>query len=80
MAAMLEIVVMVGNELCDRAGRWHRVLHHLVPGILLILLSGYLGVELAPTAPRDVFAVMFGIGETLTLDEFALWLPLKDVY
>ncbi|MCA9832672.1 MAG: hypothetical protein KC435_01880 [Thermomicrobiales bacterium] len=55
-------------------------LHHLVPGILLLLLSGYLGIGLAPNHRRDFIAIMYGIGAALTLDEFALWLHLKDVY
>ena len=56
-------------------------IHHLVWGILLILISGYIAVAIAPGSPwRDVVAVFFGIGTGLTLDEFALWLNLKDVY
>jgi hypothetical protein len=54
--------------------------HHLVPGILLLLLSGYLGIGLAPDYHREPHAILFGIGAALTLDEFALWLHLKDVY
>src|SRR3954469_22220314 len=53
--------------------------HHLVWGILLILICGYVGVAVAPSAPwRQIVAVLFGIGMGLTLDEFALWLNLKD--
>ena len=56
-------------------------IHHLVWGILLLLTSGYVAVAIAPDSPwREVVAVLFGIGTGLTLDEFALWLNLKDVY
>jgi hypothetical protein len=55
--------------------------HHLVWGILLLLVNGYIGVAIHPGDPwRDIVAVLFGIGTGLTLDEFALWLNLKDVY
>jgi hypothetical protein len=55
--------------------------HHLVWGILLLLICGYIGVAIHPGDPwRDIIAVGFGIGTGLTLDEFALWLNLKDVY
>lgn len=54
--------------------------HHLVWGILLLLLSGFLAIALANGLPIEVPAVMFGIGAALTLDEFALWLHLEDVY
>jgi hypothetical protein len=56
-------------------------IHHLVWGILLLLMCGYIAVAIAPESPwREVVAVFFGIGTGLTLDEFALWLNLKDVY
>lgn len=55
--------------------------HHLVFGILLILVVGYVGIAIAPGSPgREILAVLFGIGAALTLDEFALWLNLRDVY
>lgn len=55
--------------------------HHLVWGILLLLLVGYVGVAIEPASPwQEVLAVLFGIGAGLTLDEFALWLNLRDVY
>jgi hypothetical protein len=56
-------------------------IHHLVPGILLIILSGYVGLSFWVTHKiRDLMAILFGIGVALTIDEFALWLYLKDVY
>lgn len=58
------------------AGETH--IHHLVWGIVLLLLSGLLTVVLDP--PLEVTAVIFGVGAALTLDEFALWLHLEDVY
>jgi hypothetical protein len=56
-------------------------IHHLVWGILLLLIFGWIGVAVVPDSPwGEISAVMFGIGTGLTLDEFALWLNLKDVY
>jgi hypothetical protein len=56
-------------------------IHHLVWGILLLLINGYIAIAINPDSPWDkVVAVFFGIGTGLTLDEFALWLNLKDVY
>lgn len=56
-------------------------IHHLVWGILLILITSYVNFAFDLDPPlRDVFAILFGIGMGLTLDEFALWLNLKDVY
>jgi hypothetical protein len=55
--------------------------HHMVWGILLLMVAGYLGLSLEPASPwRELTALAFGIGLGLTLDEFALWLNLEDVY
>jgi hypothetical protein len=56
-------------------------IHHLVWGIILLLLCGFLGFALKPETPwTQILAVLFGIGAGFTLDEFALWLHLEDVY
>src|SRR5688500_7397104 len=56
-------------------------IHHLVWGILLLMVAGFLGFALQPPSPwTEVLAVLFGVGMGLTLDEFALWLHLEDVY
>ena len=64
-----------------------RHIHHLVWGILLLLLVGYgwLAEVGTGTASSSVFlsramALLYGAGAALTLDEFALWLNLRDVY
>jgi hypothetical protein len=56
-------------------------IHHLVWGILLILSMGYIGLSFGLESPWiELVAIGFGIGMGLTLDEFALWLNLQDVY
>jgi hypothetical protein len=56
-------------------------IHHLVWGILLIMTMGYLGLATDMGSPWLEFTgIAFGIGMGLTLDEFALWLNLQDVY
>jgi hypothetical protein len=54
--------------------------HHLVFGIVLLLAMGF-ALALQPPSPwLELFAAGFGIGAGLTLDEYALWLHLEDVY
>ena len=56
-------------------------IHHQVWGILLVLVAGLLEFRFSPDAPwREVLAALFGVGAALTLDEFALWFHLDDVY
>jgi hypothetical protein len=56
-------------------------IHHLVWGIVLVLLSGFLGFALEPKSPGiEILAAGFGVGTGFTLDEFALWVRLEDVY
>ncbi|WP_206517994.1 hypothetical protein [Rhodococcus sp. X156] len=55
--------------------------HHQVFGIALMLLAGLGLIGATPEgAALHVFAALFGIGVSLTFDEFALWLHLEDVY
>jgi hypothetical protein len=54
--------------------------HHLVFGIVMMLLAGF-AMALQPASPWfELAAGTFGVGAGLTLDEFALWLHLDDVY
>ncbi len=60
-----------------------RHIHHLVWGILLLLITGYATLAEAGTGDTPIsilvsrlLAMSYGIGAALTLDEFALWLNL----
>ena len=61
-----------------------RHIHHLVWGILILLLVGYgwmldLGRSHSPLSIfySRLMSVSYGVGAALTLDEFALWLNLE---
>lgn len=55
--------------------------HHLVVGIFLMLGAGLVMFALQPgRIATGVLAICFGAGAALTLDEFALWFYLDDVY
>jgi hypothetical protein len=56
-------------------------LHHMVVGIVFILVTGIAEIAWRPGTPaQELIAIIFGVGAALTLDEFALWLYLRDVY
>ncbi|HEY2140816.1 MAG TPA: hypothetical protein VGG98_02000 [Solirubrobacteraceae bacterium] len=56
-------------------------LHHFVWGIFVMLGSGFVGIGLHLDEPwAGIVAGAFGVGAGLTLDEFALWTRLEDVY
>lgn len=56
-------------------------IHHLVWGVCLMMLSGFLSFAAPLTPPWwHLVAVTFGVGAGLTMDEFALWVRLEDVY
>jgi hypothetical protein len=56
-------------------------IHHQVFGILIIIGTGIALVGATPHGTAlDVAAAVFGVGVGLTVDEFALWLHLEDVY
>jgi hypothetical protein len=61
-----------------------RHIHHLVWGILILLLVGYgwlldLGRSHSPLSIffSRLMSISYGVGAALTLDEFALWLNLE---
>jgi hypothetical protein len=55
--------------------------HHQVFGILIIIGTGIVLVSQMPRgAALAAAAAIFGVGVGLTVDEFALWLHLEDVY
>ncbi len=63
------------------AGATH--IHHLVWGIAILLVVGYVWLSetgVGSSWAATVTALAFGVGAALTLDEFALWLNLRDVY
>lgn len=62
-------------------------IHHMVWGILLLLAAGYLrllhdgsGAQKSWGWSGRLMAAAYGAGAALTLDEFALWLNMRDVY
>lgn len=64
-----------------------RHIHHLVFGILILLAVGYgwlcevgNGSDSSSIFASRLMSLLYGLGAALTLDEFALWLNLKDVY
>jgi hypothetical protein len=61
-------------------------IHHLVWGIFLLLVSGYalvaeVGTRATPTSLffGRLIAILYGMGAALTLDEFTMWLNIKEV-
>jgi hypothetical protein len=58
-------------------------IHHVVVGVLLVMISGVTLVALSITGTELEYtasAIVFGIGAALVLDEYALILHLSDVY
>jgi hypothetical protein len=75
------------------AGPFHNVsmggrhIHHMVWGILLLLLIGYgwcaevgNGESSHSAFAGRLMSLLYGAAAAMTLDEFALWLNLRDVY
>jgi hypothetical protein len=55
--------------------------HHLVFGIITMMVAGTLGFAALGAGPlTEICAFFFGVGAGLTIDEFALWVYLEDVY
>jgi hypothetical protein len=87
LAALAFLVTFVGTRIvthwlrAEEGGGGLQIgplhIHHVVFGLILLLLSGLLDVN--GMTPR-LRAALFGAGGALVLDEFALVLNLADVY
>jgi hypothetical protein len=57
-------------------------IHHFVYGIIILLAVGYFSLAFPEQRGKRLIllALLYGVGAALTLDEFALWLNLEDVY
>src|SRR5438105_15949765 len=89
VAVIRGITIAIHNDI----GPFHNVemhgrhIHHMVWGILLLLLVGYSWLNEIGTGGPSSFhiadrltSILYGVAAALTLDEFALWLNLSDVY
>src|SRR5579883_3403761 len=84
------IGVLIHERIPDRPRRRMfvaTVSFFLVFGILLLLAVGYAwlaeigtGDGLTSLLASRLLAILYGVGAALTLDEFATWLNLRDVY
>jgi hypothetical protein len=57
-----------------------RHIHHFIPGAIMSLAAGGVGISYRPEGPDRYLAIPFGVGIALVLDEAALLLELEDVY
>ena len=55
-------------------------IHHFVWGIVILAVVGYCALMTPDPSSNVRLALLFGIGTALVVDEFALWLTLRDVY
>jgi hypothetical protein len=83
------IVRVITYSIRAGVGPFHNVtrgtlhIHHLVFGILILLAVGYVWLieqGVGSSWLASITAIAYGVGAALTLDEFALWLNLRDVY
>ena len=87
------IIRIITHLIRNGVGPFHNVergdlhIHHMVWGILLLLAVGYgwllqigTGIRGTSRTAGIMLSILYGVGSALTLDEFALWLNLRDVY
>lgn len=55
-------------------------IHHFVWGIFIVLIVGFLSITINSPQLHVWLSPLFGLGAALIIDEFALWLNLRDVY
>ncbi len=55
-------------------------IHHMTYGIIILAISGYMGLTVRKQYWRPWIAVVYGIGLALAFDEIGMWLSLRDSY
>lgn len=85
-AALRVITAIIHYDLLP-SGPFHYVvttsglhIHHLFWGIWLLMVTGFAALATRSEVWHLRIATVFGIALGLTLDEFAMWLRLADVY
>ena len=54
--------------------------HHFVWGITILGVVGFCGLMSPRAYGHPFLTLLFGVGLAMVVDEFALWLTLRDVY
>ena len=52
--------------------------HHFTYGVLILFLAGYLGLSVKQARAKFWVALLLGFGLGLAMDEFGMWLKLRD--
>ena len=95
-AALLNLFLAFGTTFAGARGVTHAIrrgggplrnveiarrhIHHFVPGIVMVLLSGGASIGMRREDADRWLALVFGAGAALILDETALLIELNDVY
>ncbi|MFI6695480.1 hypothetical protein ACIBLA_27775 [Streptomyces sp. NPDC050433] len=78
---MITRLIRAGKGPFRNIGSGGTHIHHVVPGVILMVIGGFGAVGSGRQGVgAAVWAVIFGMGAGLVLDEFALILHLDDVY
>jgi branched-subunit amino acid ABC-type transport system permease component len=52
--------------------------HHFTYGVFILFLAGYLGLSVKQARAKFWVALLLGFGLGLAMDEFGMWLRLRD--
>ena len=52
--------------------------HHFTYGVFILFLAGYLGLSVKQARAKFWVALLLGFGLGLAMDEFGMWLKLRD--
>lgn len=72
IAYLVLVVNFLPSSLFVKIGDFR--LHHFVYGNMIIIITGFLAIGLGIRRHKNLFAVAYGIGLGMVLDEFMLWI------